>query len=394
MSEFEREERAFRTALATHAIEAPPGAPEVLHPVRRRWLISLTAAAAVAVALLLAPLVISGHDNPSAPPSGSPTTGWAHREWRWVSYRNVEVKAPAAWNYDYGAARPDCINPRNPTDPWARDVPNAPYVMVGVPARVVPSIGCSRKPEPGDPDPAFGDLPFAWWQPYIKLDEARPDLDYPDRKDGQWQYRDWRLTRTTVDDVQISVLAPPDDPSLGGAVLSSVKHVEITSLGCETDSPAQGERFAAPSGSPIPAADEVAAVAICEYSRINSRATMNGRAGLDGSHRITGQAARNLVAAIHDAPTGGGPDRPENCVQDMYGDRAIALRFFATSEETNSPLAEAYVYYDWCFGNGIVGADGKRQLTRANCAPLFAQPPITLWSGSMPVVEACGPPGR
>lgn len=388
MNEFEREERAFRTALITHAGDAPDDSPRVADPAGRGWWVSLSAVAAVAAALLLLPLAVGGDDDRPTPPSDSPTTGWEDGDSRWISYRDVEVRAPAAWNYDYEAVRPDCIDPRNPKDPWAHDVPNAPYVMVGVPARAVPQVGCFRKAAPGDPDPAFGALPFTWWQPFIKLDEARPDLQYPDRMDGQWQYHDWRLTRTTIDGVQISVLAPPGDAALGRDVLSSVRQVEITSLGCETDSPAQSERFAQPNGPPIPAADEVAAVAICEYSRID------GRAGLDGSRRITGQTARSLVSAIHNAPPGGGPDRPENCVDDMYGDHAIALRFFAANEETDNALAEAYVYYDWCFGNGIVDADGKRQLTQANCAPLFVQAPITLWSGSRPIVEACGPLGR
>ena len=99
------------------------------------------------------------------------------------------------------------------------------------------------------------------------------------------------------------------------------------------------------------------------------------------------------MQAINDAPLGGGPDQPTHCVRDMYGDRAFALRFFATGDDTTSPLAEAYVYYDWCFGNGIVAADRKHRLTKANCAPLFSKPPISLWSGSIPVVDACGPLG-
>jgi hypothetical protein len=259
--------------------------------------------------------------------------------------------------------------------------------MVGTPNRGVPAIGCLRKREPGESGPAFGDLPFSLWQPFVKLEQARPDLDDPGRMDGDWRYRDWQLTRDTIDGVQVTVLAPPERPALGRRVLSSARQVETTTLGCESTSPVQAEQFAQPSGAPLPGAKSVEAIAVCEYSR------SPGSAGLEGSRRITGQAARDLVEAIKHAPRSGGPNRPQNCVRDMYGDMAIALRFFGSREETTSPLAEAYVYYDWCFGNGIFDSEGVSKLTRANCAPLFAQAPISLWSGQEPVAEMCGPLG-
>lgn len=391
MADFDREERAFRTAMTTHVVEAPTDPLEVGTRRRPWWLVGLAAAVAVTAVVLVVPTLSGDRADDPVPPGGPKPTnvdeGW---DWRWVSYRDVEVKAPANWHFDYETLRPDCIkDAQRPRDPWARDVPPAPYVMVGVPWRSSPAIGCFRKPEPGDPDPAFGQLPFALWQPFVKLDEARPDLDeYPDRKDGQWEYRDWTLTRTTVGPVQITVLAPPTDSSLGDRVVASARQVETTSLGCDPGSPVQGVRFARPNGSPVPRADEVAAVAVCEYARTD------GIVGLEGSRRITGDAAQDLVRAIHDAPSGGGPDEPEHCVDDMYGDRAIALRFFATEDEVAAPLAEAYVYYHWCFGNGIVDSQGTRQLTPENCAPLFANPPISLWSGQHSIVEACGPLGR
>ena len=48
-------------------------------------------------------------------------------------------------------------------------------------------------------------------------------------------------------------------------------------------------------------------------------------------------------------------------------------------------------YYDWCFGNGIFDSAGASRLTKANCAPLFARPPVTFGSGQMIVVDGCGP---
>jgi hypothetical protein len=343
---------------------------------------------AVSTCLILVAGCASLDSNSESDPAGGTTAAAADAELRWVGLRGVEVQAPADWANNYEAVRPDCIDPDSPqNDPWARDVPDAPYVAVGTPNRPVPLIGCLRQRESGDPGVAFGDLPFSLWQPFVKLEQARPDLEDPGRADGHWQYRDWQLTRDTIDGVQVTVLAPPDTPALGRDVMGSARQMETTSLGCGSTSPVLAEQFAQPSGGPVPAAKSVAAIAVCEYSRTP------GSVGLEGSRRITGPEARDLVEAINDAPHSGGPDRPQHCVRDMYGDRAIALRFFARREETTAPLAEAYVYYDWCFGNGIVDAQGVKKLTRANCAPLFAEAPISLWSGQKPIVEACGPLG-
>lgn len=384
MSDFDRAEQAFRDALNTHAAEAPDEAPRVRARRRPWWLIG-TAAAVAAAATIVVPSLLAGDKEPDRTPvirDGG--------DWQWVGLRDVEVQAPAGWTYDYEAVRPDCINVDNPHDPWAKDVPEMPYISVGSPNRGIPTIGCLREPQAGDPDPAFGALPFALWQPYVKLEGARPDLDYAEHQDGEWRYRDWHLTRATIGAVQLTVLAPPSRPELGETVVESARRVEVTHLGCDPESPAQNERFAVPDGLPVPSAGDVAAVAVCEYSRMRDLPTL---VGLEGSTRITGEAARELVLAIHSAAAGGGPDDPEHCVDDMYGDRAIALRFFGDAGDTTTPIGEAFVYFDWCFGNGIVDARGKRALTRGNCAPLFGRAPIGFWGGQAAVVAACGPLG-
>jgi hypothetical protein len=250
----------------------------------------------------------------------------------------------------------------------------------------VPAIGCFREREPGDPDPAFGQLPFELWQPFVGLRTAHPDLaaDAPERRDGTWPYRGWTLTRYTVDDVQVTVLADPGTSSLGREVEASTRQVGATTwVGCDVGSPAQSVEFAAPEGPPVPDPDEVAAVAICEYSRVE------GAAGLEASRRLTGKPAQDLTRGILDAPEGGGPDNPHQCADDMYGERAIALRFFGADDETENAIGEAFVYFDWCFGNGVVDASGMRRLTRENCAPLFATPPIALWSGHARTFQLC-----
>ncbi len=318
-----------------------------------------------------------------SPSRGQERHATATTHWKWVAFRDVEVKAPVGWPFKYDAAVPECIrHPRDPKGPWAKGVPRTPYVMEGGDGRVVAAVLCLRKHRAGDPRPVFGQLPFALWKPYVKLGLARPDLKMPEGRNGTWTYRHWRLTRTTVGKVQISVLAPPRRPHLGTRVIASARRVTTTALGCDTASPVQSRPFMTPTGPPIPEPAAVEAVAICEYLRTP------GRAGLEGSRRITGPAARRLVSAIRSAPAGGGPNAPSHCLPTEYGDRAIALRFFGTSTST-TPLADAYAYYDWCFGNGIVDSAHTWRLTKDDCAPLFAKPPITYWSGPGEVFPVC-----
>ncbi|MDP3890089.1 hypothetical protein [Nocardioides sp.] len=274
----------------------------------------------------------TGSSSPSDAESSSGSEGEDARSWRRVALRDLEVQVPAGWDADHDAARPDCIRGGGPRDPWARDVPDRPYVMVGTPNRAIRAIGCSPK-RPEDDAPAFGVLPFELWQPYVALAQHDIDLDHPDPalREGRWEHRGWQLTRQTVGDVQVSVLAPPDEPELAEHVLGSARRVEITDLGCDPASPVQAEDFVTPNGDGVPPADEVAAVAVCEYSRAPENA------GLEGSRRITGDEARDLVRAIHQAPEGGGPDQPRHCASDMYGDHAITRSRFGSSARTMAP---------------------------------------------------------
>jgi hypothetical protein len=187
------------------------------------------------------------------------SAGATHRDGRWVGVRDIEVRVPSGWRFGYDAVRPDCIDPSDPSDPWASDVPDAPYVAVGTPDRAVRAIGCHRERRPGDPDIAFGDLPFSWWQPFVKVERSAGGVGGRTRADGRWSYRGWTLTRGTIAGVQITVLAPPNRPSLGADVLGSARRVRTTSLGCATASPVAGTLFTEPAGAPMPSADSIEA---------------------------------------------------------------------------------------------------------------------------------------
>ncbi|MCW2766105.1 MAG: hypothetical protein JWO11_2064, partial [Nocardioides sp.] len=95
-------------------------------------------------------------------------------------------------------------------------------------------------------------------------------------------------------------------------------------------------------------------------------------------------AAEDLLAGIKSAPTGGGPDHRDQCVPDAYGDHSIALRF-----HHDGATDDAYVYYDWCFGNGIDDGTTRFELTADNCAPLFGDG-LTAWQYMSFLRTRCG----
>lgn len=377
MTEFEREERAFREALTRQASTAPDP-PAVDGPVRRRRTLMIVAAAAVLVAATVAAPLLLGGDGSDVDAPADRTSRVEDPEWRWIGVRSLEVQAPADWGFAHELARPDCVDLDEPDDPWAAGVPTSPYVTVTPLQRMTPAIGCTP-PRPGNPDPAFGDLPFPLWQPHVRLDLARPELGLSDGLDGRWTHRGWQLARRTFGDVQVSVLTAPDGPAIAERVFASARTVETNAAGCATASPFSAG-FPLPDGSPVPPATDVHAVAVCDYSRAE------GFEGLQGSWRMDRAQARDLTAAILAAPRGGGPDRPATCLPDMHGDPAVVLRFL---DEDDALLADAYAYTQWCFGNGIVDSSGPRELTEESCAPIFSRPEVSWWGGQEPVARRC-----
>lgn len=380
MTEFEREERAFRSALAEHASEAPHVPAIGSRPRQSRSFAIIAAAAAAAVVLGAFIAIPTLTEGEPVPPSADRTTRVDESRWKWIGLHAVEVAAPIDWDFSHEVVRPDCVNLEDPRDPWGQGVPTAPYVTVTPTQQASPSIGCTAQ-RPGNPDAAFGDLPFPLWQPHVRLDVARPDLQEPGREDGQWTHQGWSLARRTIDDIQVSVLTAPDGPDIAEQVFDSARTVETNDVGCDTASPFS-DGFPQPDGAPVPPMTDVQSIAVCDYSR------SAGYEGLQGSWRMTGQEARDLTAAILAAERGGGPDKPQDCSPDMYGDSAVALRFFGTDD---SPLGEAYLYSQWCFGNGVVDSSGWRTLTLENCSPVFSRPEVAWWGGKAEVMRLCRP---
>lgn len=51
-----------------------------------------------------------------------------------------------------------------------------------------------------------------------------------------------------------------------------------------------------------------------------------GHPGLLAARTQSGDAAASLLEAVQQAPPGGGPDQPKNCLEDGQGDTAVVLR--------------------------------------------------------------------
>lgn len=339
---------------------------------------------ALAGAALLTSMLAGCGDAGSVPdPRTAPTAGTSDVRplsipSRRIASYGVEVSVPNKWGLDYASVLPGCIvaDGDYTDDTWARDVPRAPYVQVGAGNQVVPAIGCIPQ-RSSDVPTAFGELPYDLWQPYV-------DLSPTDRRGapaGVWRYRSWTLTRRIVGPAAVTVLARRSSPALGSQVVKTARRVAVDVNGCSSLAPVELTGSGKPAVPPMPDPSEISGVSICQYDR-----TAHGRAPMIASRRITGDAARSLVSAIAAAPSGGGPDTPQDCLATEHGDQALVLHF-TLSGGAGDP--QAFVYSDWCVHNGIFDSAGSHALTTADCRPLYAQAPVRLWSTQGNLAPLC-----
>jgi hypothetical protein len=131
----------------------------------------------------------------------------------------------------------------------------------------------------------------------------------------------------------------------------------------------------------VSAIDSVDAISVCQYDRGDG----TRGPGLLGSRMLTGAEAQAELAAIRQAPVGGGPDQPEHCVDDMFGDTALVLRL-----HDGPTTYDMHVYYEWCFGNGFDDGTAMRELTADACVPLWGGP-VAFTAGSTAPYRRCHP---
>lgn len=365
-----RAEAAFRSAFAEHARHAPDDRLEMSSGRRRRWL-PVAAAAAVLALLGGAGLAAVVGGQESAPPGDGDTPTAASGELpapepgqRWVSWRDVAVQVPQEWGYG-----------REPGEDWCADDGNRgegrpqPYVALDPSYGGVLAIGCFAD-ESGAPA-IFGPAPEQLWQTHVAL-EAADGPDVTETHDG------WTTTTRTLGDVRVRLLT--DDPAATEGILASATTFTTDQHGCDATSPAQAEEFVRPPAFDVTEVEGVDAISVCQYNRDAGL----DRPGLMASHRVTGAEATGLLRGFQQAPEGGGPDRPQDCLPDDYGDTVVVVRL-----HQDGRTDDLHVYYDHCFGNGSDDGTTRRALTAETCAPLFA-PPVTAWSYQSNLARICG----
>lgn len=375
-----RAEQAFRTALnqRADALETVPLDAGVL-PRRRRWLPGAVAAAVLILVggTALAAGVLGGDgggDGKAAVTDKLPAGALpvADEGWRWVSWHDVAVQVPDSWAYGVEPFEAWCVY----NGSGGLSTPAEPYVALDGSGMMSGLVGCIGE-APDHHPAAFGRLEAKYWAPHLAFG---PGFDGETVPDGTTTFAGWTLTVQTVGDVQVRLITDPATAHLTERILGSATTFDVDQNGCDATSPVQAAKFVRPTPAfDVTSVAVVDSISVCSYPR-----TGTAQPGLSASRLITGTDADALLSAIQDAPTGGGPDTPQTCVHDMYGDTGLAVRL-----HTGSETRDLYVYADWCFGNGFDDGTTRRELTVENCVPLFSADPVRLYSGSSAPFSRC-----
>ncbi|MEU0315845.1 hypothetical protein [Nocardioides sp. NPDC006273] len=428
MSDFEREERAFRAALARAADGfeprelAIPGVSEESGPadlsdetekaeekapVRRKapWILAAAAAVLAVVGLggVVANLQTDGssggestaasdasgvEDSGGAPKALADQDGAApegtYREPgrtdlpapaegnRWAVRYNIAFQVPEEWADATAPALPECI--AEPGDQWDT-VPRTPYVA-NITNRPVPRIACNETSDRDFP-PQFGKVPFALWQPYVLIEKPGKGASL---QTGSWEHEGWLLTRVQIEDAYATILTGPGDDEINNQVKGSLRTTPKDPYGCETASPlAEGDPVrpkTEPSTSPLEG-DAPESIALCRYEPSS--------ASLTGSREITDTDAAGLVKAIRSAPRRSGPNTPQNCAPGQPVTAYVILRIFRDGDTPK----DVYVNYENCADHGFYDGITVHELTAAACRPVFAEAPVTIYSVQDDVAKVC-----
>jgi hypothetical protein len=274
--------------------------------------------------------------------------------YRWVSWRNVAVQVPETWAYGYETGDQWCVGDEK--------APPKPFVAYNQSHGASTLVGC-----PGNQTDApriFGPAPERLWATHLTFQDPGEDAGDTATYDG------WTLASKVIDGVEVRLLSQVTQETQG--IMDSARTFGLDENGCAPSSSIQAAKFQKPSPAyDVRQVESVDSISVCQYQRADMR---SGAPALMGSRLITGRAATDLLHGLQKAPVGGGPDRPQNCVADEYGEDAVEL-LLHTGEKTHS----VYLYYDWCFGNGTTDGTTLRALTADTCAPVFGEP-VVAWS--------------
>ncbi|HEX4472971.1 MAG TPA: hypothetical protein VH085_13450 [Nocardioides sp.] len=345
----DRAELAFRTALATRAGAYQPETREPPTPHRRRrW------PAVLAAAVLVVGIVLVGAFRPHAHQEVPSPTGLPDG-WRWESHANVMVAVPDTWGYAAAPGSDWCAATGS-----KKTVPEQGYVDTRPPGGAVLDILCGGTP------------PSSLTAPHLTFsDSLGGEIPLP---------AGWVRVRRTVSDVHLTVTRDAGHRALADQILATAHTVGTDLNGCAATSPIQDQLV----GRPTPPFDvaslhHVASIAVCQY-----QLDVTGP-GLVASRLLTGDDADAELAALQDAATKSGPDRGHGCSAADRGETGVTL-LLSTGGQTH----EMYAFYSGCTRNGFDDGTDVRELTTANCRPLFDSRIIDT-EGIRPAFERCTP---
>lgn len=320
----------------------------------------LAAALALAVVLVAAVLVIRQPAPDPAPDPGrdgaASSAGSAPPGWRLTSYRDAVVAVPEEWGYDYAPGSDWCA------DTGADRAPDRPYVDVSGSYDAVLSIGC------------LADRPARYDVTHLEFSDAEAHED-PSRDERPG----WSSMSRHVGAAVVTVWFDPGHEAVARRVLDSARVADVDPNGCPATSPIQAGHFARPP-EPFRIEDVtgVDMISVCQYALIGTDVP-----GLLASRQITAGSADEVLSAIKEAPVGGGPDQPQQCISDDFGETALVLRL-----ASGGASRDLYVYMESCRGNGFDDGTTRRELTPAACRPLW-QLPVRLISGHSQSFARC-----
>jgi hypothetical protein len=338
--------------LSTYADSAPIDHHAVLasvhHRLRRRRKVRAAGAGVLACTAVAAGVtgigVLRDGQVPAAGPSvpvslpATPEIPTADEGWRWESYGTVQVQVPDSWTDTFYSHLWSC---RPLTyGPASEDVPSTP--QVGRPLRGhVPMIGCPRVPD------------LAERVPHLWFGEA-------ERSPGVYRYdHGWLEEVRVVDGIHLSAFG--NDPVVLKRILDSARPiVGRDAYGCSPAAPPVVGEGRRPAGPGLGGIGDIESIRLCGY-------------GIDGLPRdarllaggeISGDKARQVVAALRAAPAGSGPNHEYHCETARFGDDLLITVRGSTGEQ------EVSVRYNSCKHNGIDDGTTSRRLTREALLPL------------------------
>jgi hypothetical protein len=372
----DRAELAFRDAFTRYADDLEPRS--LAAPVRRRrWPATVAAAAAVVVLVGVTFAVAGDRDRDEV--AGTPTTSGSSASetptpspstssvpLRNVTYRGVSVDVPAGWVDSY-----------IPEDSGCAYAPE-PFVATSQPAMVSGFPLCLPADPVPSPPKGFPRARPAEWVPNVQLLDVTGAVE--PMPDGSRTYEGWTLTRRTVGDVVVQTLVDAGSAALAQDVLASSREVAVDANGCRSSSPVQEAAAVRPPAFDVTRV-QATSIVVCLYGRGDPT-----RPGMLASRRLEGAEAQEVLTAIRTAPSGGGPDQPQNCLPEDFGDLALSLRL----DDGDVAGPELYVTFQSCHDNGIDDGTTVRKLTPKSCRPLFGDR-VQFNSGSAASYRVCHP---